>query len=511
MEKGDMMTRLRRLAAGRRGQQPHRGRRLAVESLESRTVLSAAPLAVLTEIGATIRAESLRNPVDWDRSPIFAEVGRPFVDAKRNVHGERRERVSDIPAPERLVISISHHFSSETGRPFHVNTPASASPQDWGGAVIPSLAEPLVLFPADRSVFAERLEPSLDGPSPIPAFEPPDDRGLDRQTRFVLFDEAPAVDAVRHDTLYVSSAPGLAAFSSATASAPTDALFTWIGPPGPGGIDSYAHGESPLGTDVVASRGKVSALNPEPRSADGRLGSVWGANDMETSEELAELLERMRSLPEEHGTEGGLVDIRADDLNQTDPVARQAGDLTNLTKLLRRKSSELDAANPIRLDAERRSEWADERVPSGELNRTAGARYASETLAERDAASSGRRDQGPDEGGMIELVAGTLPAEVSWNVSPAPLPLDRKAIQMDAGLGLFQSLEVAAEPMDQVDQSHSVSTPMERDATAEKAALSDGLKDLPVNRGVLIPTVLAVLSLFKRAARRQAQDDSPVA
>ncbi len=504
-----MMTRLRRLVAGRHGRQPHRGRRLAVESLESRTVLSAAPLALLTEIGATIRPESLRNPVDWDRPPMFAEVGRPFVDAKRNVHGERGERVSDIPAPVRLVVSISHHLSSETRRPSHANTPASASPQDGVGAVSPSLAEPLVPFLADRNVFAERLEPSLDGPSPIPAFEPPDDRGLDRQTRFVLFDEAPAVDSVRHDTLVVGSAPGPAAFSSAAASAPKDALFRWIWPSIPNEIDSCVHGESPLGTDLVASRDKVSALNPERRSADRRLGSVWGANDMETSEELAELLERMRSLPEEHGAEGGLVDIRADDLNQTDPVAWEAGDLTNLTKWLRRKSSALDAANPISLDAERRSERADERGPCGELNRTAGTRSAPETPTKRDAASSGRRDRGSDEGGMIELVAGTLPADVPGNASPAPLSLDRKTIQMDAGLGLFQSLEVAAGPMGHVGQSPSVSTPAESDATAEKAALSDELKDLPVNRTLLVPSVLAVLSLFKRAARRQAQDDSP--
>ena len=89
------------------------------------------------------------------------------------------------------------------------------------------------------------------------------------------------------------------------------------------------------------------------------------------------------------------------------------------------------------------------------------------------------------------------------------MPLDRKTIQMDAGLGLFQSLEVAAGPMDGVDQSHSVSTATEIDATAEQAALSDGLKDLPVNRALLVPSVLVVVSLLNRAARRHAQDDSP--
>jgi hypothetical protein len=466
-----------------------------MESLESRTVLSAVPLAALTEIGATIRAESLRNLSDFDPSPTFAEVGRPFVAAPPSVHGEMGDRV------------IAHDM----------NAPLSASPLDRLGAPMPSRVGPSSFLWADRNVLADRLEHRLAGFPPIPAFQTLEDQGLGRAgSRFLSFNEVSDVKSVRRDslassrrdTLYVDSSPGLAAASSSVGSAYEAGFVRWMADFGLGPIDSYVHEQAPLGTDVVAGGAEVPVPNGERGPAVGRLSSLLRSNDTDTSQELAGLFKRMHSLTAESGTEGGLVDIRSDEFTQTDSAARETRDLTNLTKSSRRKSSTWDSADTIWLDSDRRSTRADERVQSRDLNPTSGTRYAPETLTEGDAASSFRRDRDSDEGGMIELVAGTFPAEAPLNATPSPLPLDTKTIQMDAGLGLFQSLEVAAGPMDGDGQRHSVSTATEVDASAEQTARSDGLTERPVNRALTVPSVLVVASLLNCAARRRAQEDS---
>ncbi len=448
-----MPTRRHQLLPRRRKSSASASFRLAVEALESRTVLSATHLLAQAMLGEPVPGDALRGSSHADPGPGWGQFGAPSLQTSPRAASEDAGRHSpgksfgafDLPGP-----GGGGSAASAPGR-----GPAGAA--DW--IVVPLVPPPEP--PAARSLDADGGLAAVNRPaSSMPALEatsPPLPRGSDvavlPPARPWETEPAPLV-APRPRDASPSGPPSRFAWDAFASAEPTLRLS----PGNAGGSSSALRLVSPPGESLIRTwEDPLSPLLITPQEpavrAVGRVAERTGQEELDAAE---------GEICRESDDEGGGIELG--DLGEA--MRRPL-----LPPALRRESAadetvgareEDESKERLRVRTSLRDEVFDERrlqeiwEPQLEEDRL-GPWRADVDAAQADVAEGAPRDAGHDEGGTIELAvaaystAARLPAEPP-RAGERALGIDPARgggvgrIPMDAGVGLFQAFELAAGP-----------------------------------------------------------------
>lgn len=159
-----MLTRLRKLLARRRKKSVCGDFRLAVEALESRTVLSAMHLAAQAGLGDPLPADALREPFPADPAASLVQAGAPWLrDEARAVRGPAERHQSETP--EAGYVNAVRFAAEPLGpRPFEPADAARPKRDDSAAVAWAASPRPIPDSPNPSGLFAESLPGSLPPP-----------------------------------------------------------------------------------------------------------------------------------------------------------------------------------------------------------------------------------------------------------------------------------------------------------------------------------------------------------
>jgi hypothetical protein len=524
-------------------QPPRSARHLALEPLEPRTVLSAIHPIALAEFGGNLSAprstcEPAAISVALPAADVERDAGldqsRAFSPPERGMLGptmppaivplRREPMLNDLAATRVVVAALGSSQDTWGGGITRTLTPGDATPT--AGFVDRLVSEPSArsknLAPAAGVVTVESnfvhisvafvLQISVVWASPGP--KEPAPHAL-QDSVFWQFDplqrgslEVRRPDPAAAASLHSGSPGSMSASSSrdsgSMALTVEESLQTahW-----------YAYGEDSSALLVVDAKAVMAGV--ESWFEASRPRTFWGSAELGSEVDHMEWLAR-RTLPGSvSGTEGGLVDLDA-----TDELLLFSSSLASLNShAARTRTLRTTNAGPVLepgwADAHRAGPGADELVLlSASRLRAIRHRSPGEDAGD-DAQASNQRSRDAEEGGLIELATAWFSASDAEEAvrssgnKLSPSAIGTGGIRMDAGLGLFQAIEVATGPAAQVGPSAAApgealpagaaTSSVDTEAAEDQAAATTP----SVSQALIVSAFLAVATQRTDAARKE--------
>lgn len=529
------------------------GRRLAVETLESRTVLSAAFPAASAEMAGTVSAEMLRHFGGEDLGPAAVEVGSVVAASGRNAPAGPERRLGDIPPAAHPAASEARGaagwFSAANGerlnsaftvadltRPADSGLPtAAATPRS-----ILAAFDPGGIFQAER-VRVPTAQPGLpaewwdddsgfySAPSPLHAGMARDVRPARTGWRIGepdLFVQLPALGsplvvastARRAEALPVDHLRNLSALSSVGTPVPRAGTFAYLAAAELDTFVTHVYAEwLPRDSFAAATGVNSSVLETQRRFETSSPGSPWQAGNANTAVDMDDLFAGVRPWTAVDAAQGGLVDIRLESPARTESSLFESG-RDRFNDGSKQKSKVAEAPDSKRRDAERNADGDADRLPADERNRRVARRMIFETAPDKEGMPAAGRRADCREGGMIELAGGPFLAPEPGDGGASAFPVETGTIRMDAARGLFQAFELASGPSGRAASERepgeegpaapptaTVSSGNRGDEPGERGVVGDESLEGNASRAVAVPLVLVVLPAAVRAARRRSE------
>ena len=532
------------------------GRRLAVETLESRTVLSAVFPTAFAETTRTVSAEVLRLLDGQGLRPSAAEVGSLAAASGRSAPAGSESRLGGVPtatlragAEVRVAAGWLSTASDDPPLPASAvadltrraapNLPtAEAAPQGILAAL-----DPAGLYPteagqvpaAERGLLAERWD-DHSASSTLHTWMARDDLRLAKTSLRIVSSD---LLADRPDL----GAPLVGALTARRAAAfPVDYWQRWStssslespvqpaetpAPPASaerGTFVSHVYAEWMPGASLTAATSATwSVLEPQRRLETASLASPWQTSYATPAVDGPGLFAQARPRSAVNAAQGGWVDLRLENPARIESSLFDAAS-DRLTEASKRKPKVAEPSDSKLLDTERNADGGGHRVPADERNRGPARRMIFETGAEDEGAPVAGRRGDCREGGMIELAGGTWYAPEPRNEAAPVFPAATDAIRMEAGRDLFQAFELASGPPGRSatagvrveDQgtaptTAAVSSGNDADGPGEQPVVSDVPLERNASRALTTPLVLIVLPSAGGTARRRpgTQPSSP--
>jgi len=522
-----MLTILQQVLAGMQSKERKGRRRLRVEPLESRIVLSAASPAASVFHAVPPAVDALSSLVDTDFTARLTESTHEFqpetVAERDNVHEqveffkpnagrlsgiERRNATAQITTSS---LTVDHAFPrslSAGDDPDQVASFPDVSDHRFPSSFAPPGGSDLVQRRADReaSSFFDRAPDPFANTHALDVFALRNNRGS--EGGFVTIKSIrPELDLRAVDHILAMRKPFLGASPLMRLGRFSALESTWLDA-SEGGFVTLAAQEA-----IVSTNSNVDLAG---RMGAGLTATVPSFENVahDTPPALIGPLDGTRSSSWDGETEGGFVDIDVE--HEASSLWLERTDHTP-TVTLPWDSEGLDSVDSIW------SALGDEIEP---LERNHVGRGDDRQVSEHAVGESDSEDVAQDsrwafhseEGGMIELAAAVLSAEssdaleASLGATGEEPSTAHEAIRMDKGIGLFQAFELATVPTEHVDGSQVSSfeasevdppadvtasrSPDDGPAAEHSAACNGESTEQLVQSAAAIPTIVVVASLM---------------